>query len=52
LVEHHGYTIVEVEADWPDAASVDQYVRCRPAGKTQEPAFQRFPTWMWRNTEI
>ncbi|HYE01210.1 MAG TPA: erythromycin esterase family protein, partial [Alphaproteobacteria bacterium] len=27
LVERHGFTIVAVEADWPDAAHVDAYVR-------------------------
>jgi erythromycin esterase-like protein len=38
LIEHHGFNIVAVEADWPDAATVDR--------------FQRFPTWMWRNREF
>ena len=51
LVERHGFSIVAVEADWPDAAAVDRYVRHRPA-KSEEPPFQRFPTWMWRNTEV
>ncbi|ACL57041.1 protein-L-isoaspartate(D-aspartate) O-methyltransferase [Methylobacterium nodulans] len=52
LVERHGYTIVAVEADWPDAAAVDRYVRHRSARAAAEPPFQRFPTWMWRNTDI
>nr|CAD6438824.1 protein-L-isoaspartate(D-aspartate) O-methyltransferase [Rhizobium sp. Q54] len=52
LIAHHGYTIVAVEADWPDAATVDRYVRHKPAVERREPPFQRFPTWMWRNTEI
>jgi len=52
LIEHHGFTIVAVEADWPDAAAVDRYVRHRPARAAAEPPFQRFPTWMWRNTEV
>ena len=30
LVEQHGFTIVAVEADWPDAAALDRYVRHRP----------------------
>ena len=29
LVERHGFTIVAVEADWPDAAAIDRYVRHR-----------------------
>ena len=52
LVEQHGFSIVAVEADWPDAAAVDRYVRHRPASEAAEPAFQRFPTWMWRNTDV
>jgi protein-L-isoaspartate(D-aspartate) O-methyltransferase len=52
LIEQHGFTIVAVEADWPDAAAVDRYVRHRPARTGTEPPFQRFPTWMWRNTDV
>jgi protein-L-isoaspartate(D-aspartate) O-methyltransferase len=52
LVERHGFNIVAVEADWPDAASVDRYVRHRPRREGEEEAFQRFPTWMWRNREV
>lgn len=52
LVANHGFTIVAVEADWPDAASIDRYVRSRPHRKRAEPPFRRFPTWMWRNTDV
>ena len=52
LIEQHGFTVVAVEADWPDAASLDRYVRQRPAPKHAEPPFRRFPTWMWRNTDV
>lgn len=52
LIVKHGFTIVAVEADWPDAATVDRYVRQRASGEGAEPPFQRFPTWMWRNTDI
>jgi protein-L-isoaspartate(D-aspartate) O-methyltransferase len=52
LIEEHGFTIVAVEADWPDAAAVDRYVRDRPAPEQSPPPFQRFPTWMWRNLEM
>src|SRR5947209_617090 len=30
LIERHGFTIVAAEADWPDAASLDRFVRQRP----------------------
>ena len=52
LIEKHGFTIVAVEADWPDAAVIDRHVRDRPARDGEEKAFQRFPTWMWRNTDV
>src|SRR6185312_7665671 len=40
-----------VEADWPDAARIDRYVRHREPDVSEEQAFARFPTWMWRNRE-
>src|SRR5690242_2930321 len=52
LIEHHGFNIVAVEADWPDAAAVDHYVRHRGAHRGSEAPFQRFPQWMWRNVEV
>jgi protein-L-isoaspartate(D-aspartate) O-methyltransferase len=52
LIEEHGFTIVAVEADWPDAAVIDRYVRDRPERDGEEAAFTRFPTWMWRNTDV
>jgi erythromycin esterase-like protein len=52
LIEHHGFTIVAVEADWPDAATIDRYVRHRPWREGELRAFERFPTWMWRNCEF
>jgi len=52
LIERHGFSVVAVEADWPDAASIDRYVRRRPVPKHAEPPFRRFPTWMWRNTDV
>lgn len=52
LIEHHGFSFVAVEADWPDAAQIDRYVRRRPPGPDDGPPFERFPSWMWRNTDI
>jgi erythromycin esterase-like protein len=52
LIECHGFNIVAVEADWPDAATIDRYVRHRPARDLEFRAFERFPTWMWRNVEV
>jgi putative phosphoribosyl transferase len=53
LIEEKGFTVVAVEADWPDAERVDEYVRHRTR-KVERPwdAFARFPDWMWRNLEV
>jgi erythromycin esterase-like protein/predicted phosphoribosyltransferase/dienelactone hydrolase len=52
LIEKHGFEVVAVEADWPDAAAVDRHVRLKPHREIQSPPFSRFPTWMWRNREF
>src|SRR4051812_32444750 len=52
LIERHGFKIVAVEADWPDAATIDRYVRHRRWREGELTAFERFPTWMWRNTDV
>jgi protein-L-isoaspartate(D-aspartate) O-methyltransferase len=51
LIEEKGFNIVAAEADWPDAARIDHYVRHREAPPSEWIAFARFPTWMWRNEE-
>jgi erythromycin esterase-like protein len=52
LIERHGFNIVAIEADWPDAAVLDRHMRLLPAQATEEPPFARFPSWMWRNLEV
>ncbi len=52
LIEKYGFSFVAVEADWPDALTIDRYVRHLPARPGARPAFRRFPTWMWRNTDV
>lgn len=52
LIERHGFNIVAVEADWPDAARIDRYVRHKALHVGSGPAFRRFPQWMWRNVEV
>jgi protein-L-isoaspartate(D-aspartate) O-methyltransferase len=52
LIEQHGFNIVAVEADWPDAARIDRYVRHKALHVGSGPAFRRFPQWMWRNVEV
>lgn len=53
LVRDHGFNAIVVEADWPDAWRVNRYIRGHDGDRNAEEAlggFQRFPTWMWRNT--
>ena len=52
LVVKKGFGFVAIEADWPDAARVDHYVRHFQYPPSEWTAFARFPTWMWRNTEV
>ena len=54
LIQEKGFQAVAVEADWPDADSVNRYVRGRhdltPAQALS--VFTRFPVWMWRNRNV
>lgn len=51
LIERHGFRILAIEGDWPDAAELDRYVRAH--GRWGErAAFVNFPRWMWRNREF
>jgi len=52
LIERHGFSVVAVEADWPDAAAIDRYVRRKPHQPMSAAPFTRFPTWMWRNRDV
>ena len=55
LIQDKGFTAVAAEADWPDAHRVNCYVRGTGADQTANEAlnaFQRFPTWMWRNADV
>jgi erythromycin esterase-like protein len=46
---------VAIESDWPAAHRVSRYVQGAGADADAEEAlrgFQRFLTWMWRNTDV
>ena len=53
LIERKNFDFVAVEADWPDAYRIHDFVTHK---QREEPhdweAFARFPTWMWRNHEV
>lgn len=55
LIQEKGFTAVAVEADWPDAYRINRYVRAASDDTKSIDAlanFSRFPTWMWRNTDV
>src|SRR5437870_8176451 len=55
LIAEKGFTVVAIEADWPDAYHVHRYVRGATIDSNANEAlsgFRRFPTWMWRNTVV
>jgi erythromycin esterase-like protein len=56
LIEERGFSAVTIEGDWPDAYRVNRFVQLGH-GEDTDPAdalagFERFPTWMWRNTVV
>jgi erythromycin esterase-like protein len=51
LVERHGFRILAIEGDWPDAAELDRFIRQHGAWGERS-AFTHFPRWMWRNVEF
>jgi erythromycin esterase-like protein len=55
LIAEKGFSVVAIEADWPDAYRVHRYVRGATIDSNANEAlsgFRRFPTWMWRNTVV
>jgi erythromycin esterase-like protein len=55
LVAELGFDAVAIEADWPDAYRANRFVRGESDDGDAEEAlrgFKRFPTWMWRNTDV
>lgn len=55
LISEKGFSAVAVEADWPDAYRVNRYVQGHGEDADAVEAlssFKRFPTWMWRNTDV
>ncbi|MDB5744074.1 MAG: Erythromycin esterase [Polaromonas sp.] len=55
LILEKEFSAIAVEGDWPDALRVNRYVRGLPGDADAAGAlsgFKRFPSWMWRNTEV
>jgi erythromycin esterase-like protein len=55
LIEEHGFNLIGIEADWPEAYAVNRFVRGREGESSVDSClalFKRFPAWMWANTAI
>ena len=55
LIREKGFTVIAVEADWPDAYRVNRYVQGQGSDRDAAEAlagFKRFPSWMWRNADV
>ncbi len=57
LIEKKGFKIVAVEADWPDATSIDHFIRGPGHTPEKKPIFtikpfSGFPSWMWANHSV
>src|SRR5438105_4368748 len=56
LIAKHEFAAVAIEGDWPDALRVDRYIRAQisddDAAALALGSFERFPRWMWRNSDV
>lgn len=56
LIAEHGFDAVAIEANWPEALLVNEYVRgsvgAPPTAEAALAGFGEFPRWMWRNTDV
>ncbi|MBL8631385.1 MAG: erythromycin esterase family protein [Rhodospirillaceae bacterium] len=51
LITEHGFNVVAVDSDWPDAARVDHYVRHAAYRAATPSPFTRGPVRLWRTAE-
>lgn len=55
LISRHGFNFIAVEGDWPPCAELNRFLHSELKKETAREAlghFQRWPTWMWANTEV
>jgi erythromycin esterase len=56
LIDEKGFSFIGVEGDWPDCYRVNRYLkRMSDSGSSAREvlhAFERWPTWMWANSEV
>lgn len=54
LINEKNFNAILIEGDWPDAYHVNRYIHQQEHKNAQEAlaAFDKFPTWMWRNASM
>jgi erythromycin esterase-like protein len=55
LIQEKGFMAIAIEGDWPDAYTIHRYIQGQLNYAQPKEAladFNRFPTWMWRNTTM
>lgn len=54
LVDKHGFKFIAVEGDWPPCQKVHELIQKFDEGSTYDAlaSFDRWPTWMWANSEM
>lgn len=56
LIERKGFSFLAVEGDWPSCYTLNRYIKQYPGAPSNAREamrdFNRWPTWMWANTEI
>lgn len=54
LIREKGFNFIAVEGDWPDAVSLDRYLKQGEGDNAYDVLSQycRWPTWMWANTAV
>src|SRR3954464_15476102 len=55
LIAERGFAAVAIAGGWPAAIRVDRYVRGQGDDESAAAAlagFERFPTWLWRNSDV
>lgn len=54
LITDKHFNAIAIEGDWPDAYQVNHYIHDQKYSQASDAlaAFDRFPTWMWRNVPM
>jgi erythromycin esterase len=56
LIEEKGFDFIAVEGEWADSYRLNQFIKGAPSDSASAirllKQYDRWPTWMWANTEI